>query len=194
MSLIIKNLTKKFDDKIIIDNLSYEFPDQGVVAIIGESGIGKTTLLRIISGLDKHYQGEVLGGGFKNVSLAFQEYRLFPNLSAIENVIFAISDTKNEAVVTKVENTLTSLGLKKSDFHLSAHELSGGMKQRLSIARALLKDAPVLLLDEPTKELDKENITLLTDMIRIESNDRLVIIVTHNLEDIECLSPTILHF
>lgn len=192
MSLIIKNLTKKFDDKTIIDNLSYEFPDHGVVAITGESGIGKTTLLRIISGLEKNYDGEVLGSGFSNVSFAFQEYRLFSNLSALDNVIFAISDTKNEAVVKKAKEMLLSLGLKESDFDLFPGELSGGMKQRVSLARAFLKDAPLLLLDEPTKELDKENITLLTAVIQKISEDRLVVIVTHSLEDIECLSPTIL--
>ena len=192
MSLIIKNLTKMFDDKTIIDNLSYEFPDHGVVAITGESGIGKTTLLRIISGLEKSYDGEVLGGGFSNVSFAFQEYRLFSNLSALDNVIFAISDTKNEAVVKKSKDMLFSLGLKESDFDLFPGELSGGMKQRVSLARAFLKDAPTLLLDEPTKELDKENITLLTGAIQKISEDRLVVIVTHSLEDIECLSPTIL--
>ena len=192
MSLIIKNLTKKFDDKTIIDNLSYEFPDHGVVAITGESGIGKTTLLRIISGLEKNYDGEVLGGGFGNVSFAFQEYRLFPSLTALDNIIFAISDTKNEAVVKKAKEMLLSLGLKESDFDLFPGELSGGMKQRVSLARAFLKDAPTLLLDEPTKELDKENISLLTVIIQKISMYRLVIIVTHNLEDIECLSPSIL--
>ena len=192
MSLIIKNLTKMFDDKTIIDNLSYEFPDHGVVAITGESGIGKTTLLRIISGLEKNYDGEVLGSGFSNVSFAFQEYRLFSNLSALDNVIFAISDAKNEAVVQKAKDMLLSLGLKESDFDLFPGELSGGMKQRVSLARAFLKDAPTLLLDEPTKELDKENITLLTAVIQKISEVRLVVIVTHSLEDIECLSPTIL--
>ena len=192
MSLIIKNLTKKFDDKTIIDNLSYEFPDHGVVAITGESGIGKTTLLRIISGLEKNYDGEVLGSGFSNVSFAFQEYRLFSNLSALDNVIFAISNTKNEAVIKKAKEMLLSLGLKKSDFDLFPGELSGGMKQRVSLARAFLKNAPTLLLDEPTKELDKENITLLTAVIQKISEGRLVVIVTHSLEDIECLSPTIL--
>ena len=192
MSLIIKNLTKKFDDKTVIDNLSFEFPDCGVVAITGESGIGKTTLLRIIAGLDFDYSGSVRGGDIGHVSLAFQEYRLFPNLSAIDNLVFAISDTKNEAVIKKVKDMLISLGLKESDFDLFPGELSGGMKQRVSLARAFLKDAPILLLDEPTKELDKENISLLTDTIQKISENRLVIIVTHNLEDIECLSPAIL--
>lgn len=192
MSIIIKNLTKKFDDKTIIDNLSYEFPAHGVVAITGESGIGKTTLLRIIAGLDFEYEGIVRGGDIGHVSFAFQEYRLFPSLTALDNIIFAISDTKNEAVVKKAKEVLLSLGLKENDFDLFPNELSGGMKQRVSLARAFLKDAPILLLDEPTKELDKENISLLTEIIQKISMYRLVIIVTHNLEDIECLSPTIL--
>lgn len=192
MSLSIKNLTKKFGDKLIIDNLSYDFPESGVIAIIGESGIGKTTLLRIISGLDKDYEGCVIGGGKINVSFAFQEYRLFPTLSALDNVILAKSDTKTEAVINDAKNMLSRLGLCKADFNLLPTELSGGMKQRVSLARAFLKEAPILLLDEPTKELDKDKISLLTNVLAEISKKRLVIVVTHNLEDIECLSPTIL--
>ena len=83
MSLKIKNLSKSFGRKAIFDNFSFDFCDTGVYIISGERGKGKTTLLRIIAGLDKSYSGEIKGGGIENVSFAFQEYRLFPNLSAI---------------------------------------------------------------------------------------------------------------
>ena len=185
--LEIKNLSKSFDGKILFKNFFYSFSDIGVYAVVGESGIGKTTLLRMIAGLDKDYDGEIIGGGIGQVSFAFQEYRLFPWLSAIDNVIFAISDRKDEAVLKKAYNMLSTLGFSESDMTLYPDELSGGMKQRVSIARALLKNSEILLLDEPTKELDKANADVVRDLIVKESTKRLVILVSHRSEDISLL-------
>ena len=186
--LEIKNLSKSFDGKILFENFSYSFSDKGVYAVVGESGIGKTTLLRMIAGLDKDYDGEIIGEGTKKVSFAFQEYRLFPWLSAIDNVIFAISDRKDEAVMKKAYDMLSKLGFSEGDMKLTPDELSGGMKQRVSIARAMLFDAPILLLDEPTKELDSGNADVVRSLILEESEHRLVIVVTHNSEDIPLIN------
>lgn len=190
MSLKIKNLSKSFDGKTILRDFSFDFADRGIYLVKGESGIGKTTLLRIISGLDQDYIGDVLGGGINNVSFAFQEYRLFPTLTAIENLIFAISDTKDEAVVSKAESLLTKLNFAKDEFHLLPDQMSGGMKQRISIARALMKDCPILLLDEPTKELDRDNISAVHSLILSEGENRLVIIVSHSEVDAATLLAT----
>ncbi|MBO7196922.1 MAG: ATP-binding cassette domain-containing protein [Clostridia bacterium] len=187
ISLSIKNLTKRFDEKTVITGLSYDFPDKGLYAIVGESGIGKTTLLRIIAGLDADHEGEVVGGGIGQVSFAFQEHRLFPTISALENVIFAISDKKTEAVTKNAMSLLRSLGIGKDDFSLKPDELSGGMKQRVSLARAILKDAPILLLDEPTKELDAGNCEAVLRLIAKEAERRLVIMVSHDLTQINSL-------
>ncbi len=186
--LEIRNLSKSFDGKILFENFSYTFSDKGAYAIVGESGIGKTTLLRMIAGLDKNYGGEIIGGGIGGVSFAFQEHRLFPQLSAIENIIFAISDRKDEAVFKKAYDMLFTLGFSESDMKLSPEELSGGMKQRVSIARAMLFDAPILLLDEPTKELDSANADIIRRLILKESERRLVLVVTHNNEDIPLIN------
>jgi ABC-type lipoprotein export system ATPase subunit len=137
-----------------------------------------------------HIDGEIIGGGKENVSFSFQEYRLFPQLTALDNVVFAISDTKNEAVVDLAKKMLFKLGLSENDIHLLPHEMSGGMKQRVSLARAFLRDTPILLLDEPTKELDEKNVRSVIEIIRDMKNSRLVIIVTHNLEDIIDLNAT----
>lgn len=187
MKLTIKNLQKSFDNKILLNGLCATLESPGLYVITGESGIGKTTLLRIIAGLDKDYCGEVTGGGIGRVSFAFQEYRLFPNLTALENVIFAISDRKDEAVIKKTKNTLISLGFNEEDMQLYPDELSGGMKQRISIARALLKDTEILLLDEPTKELDAANADNVRKLIAFEAKRRLVILVSHRSEDITLL-------
>lgn len=188
----IKNLTKKFDKNVIFDNFSYTFSDVGCYALVGDSGIGKTTLLRIISGLDKDYSGEIISD-FKGCSVAFQEYRLFPELTAVQNVIFAISDTNSEAVFEISKNMLEKLGFIDDEINLIPRELSGGMKQRVSLARAFLYDAPVLLLDEPTKELDENNARIVREIIAEESKKRLVIMVSHNKDDITALNAIELH-
>ena len=182
MPLVIKDLTKSFGEKAIFESFSYSFEERGIYALVGESGAGKTTLLRMIAGLDTEYSGEI--SGVTSVSFAFQEHRLFPVLTALENVIFAISDTKSEAVTESAEKMLLSLGIDKSDLSLLPSELSGGMKQRVSLARAFLKDAPILLLDEPTGELDEENAALVRAAIKAEAQKRLVIIVSHNKKEL----------
>lgn len=186
--LEIKNLSKSFDGKTLFSNFNLSFKDKGVYAIVGESGIGKTTLLRMIAGLDNDYTGEIVGGGTKKVSFAFQEYRLFPWLSAIDNVIFTISDRKDEAVHKKAYDILLTLGFSEGDMNLTPSELSGGMKQRVSIARAMLFDRPILLLDEPTKELDPGNSDIVRSLIIEESRRRLVILVSHRREDVSLLN------
>ena len=190
MSLKIKDLTKRFGEKQIFSGFSYEFPDAGVFAVVGESGIGKTTLLRMIAGLDTKFDGDIAGGGFKNISFAFQEYRLFPTLSALDNVIFAVSDKKDAKTEEAAKNMLKRLGFTDRDVNLFPSELSGGMKQRVSLARAFLKNAPILLLDEPTKELDAEHASEVVKVISELSVNTLIIMVTHREQDVKSLSPT----
>ena len=178
MSLILENISKKFEKKEIFHNFSYRFCDTGLYLLSGASGIGKTTLLRIIAGLDKKYEGTVSGGGIRNVSYAFQEHRLFHNLTALQNllVIFDDSDSLMEA---KAKSLLFTLGFTDDEILLYPDALSGGMCQRVSLARAFLKNTPVLLLDEPVKELDKDLKEVVYNLIGEESKSRLVILVTH---------------
>ena len=180
MSIEIKSLTKAFDEKTIFSDFSFSFPDSGVFALFGESGIGKTTLLRIIAGLDRDYLGEISFSESSRVSFAFQEYRLFKALTALENVFYANFDKKSEAELKKCKDELFALGFTESDLSLYPDELSGGMKQRVSLARAFLNDAPTLLLDEPTKELDADTVRIMLEIIKEEANKRLVIAVTHD--------------
>ena len=154
MSLTLSNIKKSFGDKIIFNGFSYEFNDNGIYAVIGESGVGKTTLLRMIAGLDNRYKGKIEGGGFKNVSFAFQEYRLFPSVSALENVIVAIGNKKNNNSIIEAKQMLSYLGFSDEDMNLFPDELSGGMKQRAALLRTYLFSEKVALLDEPFSALD----------------------------------------
>ena len=190
MALKIKNLYKSFGEKKVFEDFSYSFTDNGLYALLGNSGIGKTTLLRIIGGLDKKYRGEIIGGGVKNVSFVFQEYRLFPRLSAIENAVIPNGDMSDELLVSKASALLMRLGFTSDELSLLPDELSGGMKQRVAIVRALLRDTPILLLDEPSKELDLRLKEALYNVVKEESDKRLAIIVTHDVSDLENLSAT----
>ena len=186
MSLRIKHLSKSFGKRIIFSDFSYDFDDKGVYILRGESGIGKTTLLRIIAGLDKSYSGEIVGGGIGNVSFAFQEYRLFPELSALDNVMIA-SVQNDDSDRLQAISLLAELGFTGDDMSLLPYELSGGMKQRVSLARAFLKKATVLLLDEPTKELDPALCETVCEIVKKIAEERLVILVTHKENDVTLL-------
>ena len=174
MSLRLINITKSFGDKKILNCFSYNFPQKGVVALIAN--------------LDDDFDGRVTDGGIKNTSMAFQEYRLLPNLTALENVLLANYESKSEAETQRATDMLLKVGLSEDEIDLYPNELSGGMKQRVSLCRAFLRDKPILLLDEPTKELDSNNVNRILDIIRNIAEERLVIIVTHSERDIEYLN------
>ena len=178
MRLSINNLSKSFDGRVIFNSFSYSFSEKGLYIIEGDSGIGKTTLLRMISGLDTAFSGEISGGGIKNVSYAFQEHRLFPNLNLIDNLTVIFPKPTPE-LTESARRLLSRFKFSEKDMKLYPSELSGGMRQRASIARALLKNAPVLLLDEPFKELDSSLVDEVIDVVNEESQKRLVILVTH---------------
>ena len=184
MSLILENISKTFDGKEIINNFSYRFSDKGIYAITGQSGIGKTTLLKIISGLDGDYTGKICRDDMV-ISFCFQEYRLFPTLSVLDNCLLTSFRKYTSEDKEKTVSLLKKLKFSEEDMKLKPSQLSGGMKQRVSIARSILRKSDILILDEPTKELDSELVGIVYDILIEESKNRLVIFVTHNLKDIE---------
>lgn len=193
MSLKLINICKSYGDKRIFENFSYEFSDSGVYAIFGNSGIGKTTLLRIICGLETNYTGKIIGGGIKNCSVLFQEHRLFQNLTVLENVAVRQKNEIAERTRSYAVSLLTELGFSEKELELFPQELSGGMKQRAAFARALLKESPVLLLDEPTKELDANLKDVILNKVSEDAKKRLVLLVTHDRRDIETLNAKEIH-
>ena len=102
--------------------------------------------MRIIAGLDKDFSGEILGVGRENISFVFQEYRLFPTLSALQNITEILYEKPTDNEVVKAKEMLYSLGFSEAEIHLTPDKLSGGMKQRVSLARAFLKENAVLMV------------------------------------------------
>ncbi len=192
----VKNLSKKFGKlkkTTILDNVSFELPDKGLVAIFGKSGSGKTTLLNIIGGLDKASSGEVaindtLINSFnrdkvrnKQIGYIFQNYYLESGYT-VEEILtnsMHIAGFKNEEEIKRRINVVLDLVDLKKYENKSADALSGGQKQRVAIARALIKGANIILADEPTGNLDVENTIHIMNILKKISKTRLVVLVTH---------------
>ena len=199
MSILkVSNLGKTYWDSsegshTLFSSFSYCFPNSGIVGILGSSGCGKSTLLKMIAGLNIPTSGEINVDGekdpegiIKKVSVVMQSPMLLP-LSIIDNITMG-HDYDEE----KIENIIEAANLKKWTDSLPdglntylgdrADELSGGQAQRIAIARAMFKDAGILLLDEPTSALDGENAASVLEAINRFTSDKTVIHVTHRRE------------
>ena len=187
--LELKNISyfyKSQKDKMVLDQISYQFEKGKMYAILGASGSGKTTLLSLLAGLDSPISGEIdmngenieekgLANHRKNhISLVFQNYNLIDYLTPVENVKLGGN--------ADAEMLLTQMGIDQSTRKRNVMQLSGGQQQRVAIARALASKAPVLLADEPTGNLDKENRRKIVELLQqiAHEQDRCVIVVTHS--------------
>ena len=172
-----ERICKSYGEKQVLCDLSFFMEYGGVYRVIGASGCGKTTLLRLICGLEKPDSGIITGASREKISYLFQEDRLLPWLSAVKNVELASKDKSRRALAEKL---LSELGLdKEKDFCLLPSELSGGMSRRVAIARALIKNSEILILDEALRGLDEENRARCAEVIGRYSKGKTVIFVTH---------------
>ncbi len=200
----IRNLTKSYRDAdrelTVINNVSFSFPPTGSVAIIGRSGIGKSTLMHLLGALDTPSSGDILydqttisalssdeRAAFRarNVGFIFQFHHLLPEFSAIENVSMplTIAGIRDDEARDIAAALLDRIGLKHRYGHLPS-QLSGGEQQRVAIARALIAKPRVVLADEPTGNLDVQTASDVQSLL-LEMNRELqntLIIVTHNNE------------
>ena len=179
----IENLDFSYGDRRIFDGLTLTISGGGIYTLIGPSGSGKTTLFRLLLGLAKPRSGRVSLSD--PPAAVFQEYRLFPHLSAAENVAVICEHPKER--LPQAKSLLKELGFSEKDTDLLPSELSGGMKQRVSIARALFSDAKILLLDEPTKELDLSLRAILYRILTERAETSLILLSTHRTEESEIL-------
>ena len=190
-----------------LNGIDLEFKNNEFVAILGQSGSGKTTMLNLIGGLDRYTSGDLLIDGkstkaFKDqdwdayrnatIGFVFQSYNLIGHLSVLDNVEMALrlSGVSPKERKERAEQVLTEVGLKE---HMKKrpNQLSGGQMQRVAIARALVNNPKILLADEPTGALDSHTSVQIMQLIQKISKDRLVIMVTHNSEIAEQFSDRI---
>lgn len=180
----IKNLCKSYDNKMIYQGLNLTIQDQTISCIVGPSGCGKTTLLRMLASLEDYNAGEILGTIGIKKAFVFQEDRLMPWLSVKENIEYVLaSHCTKDQMRKQVAKMLKLLKLTGQE-DVPVYKLSGGMKRRVAIGRALAFDSELLLLDEPFKGLDDDlKWHVLKGMLAyIEEKPRTVICVTHDRE------------
>jgi sulfonate transport system ATP-binding protein len=204
MTLQISGLTKRYDDetgrgRAALDRIDLEIHEHEAVALVGTSGCGKTTLLRIISGIEHAtggrltLRGDAVTGPRRDVGVVFQEPRLMPWLTARENIRLALLDLAPSAQAAAIEELLRDMGL--TDFaDARPRELSGGMAQRVAIARALARKPQVLLLDEPFSALDNFTRLNLRNHLGIlwQKSRFTLILVTHDVDEAVALSDRII--
>ena len=201
----LKNVSKFYSDNnnvtVGLRNVSIKLNKGEFVAITGDSGSGKSTLLNVISSIDTYDEGEIFYYGNEtfyfnqndsdvfrknNVSFIFQKYNIVDSYTVLQNVMLPLlikGKTEDEAK-TKALEIIKRVGLEHRVNNKGA-KLSGGEKQRCVIARALATDAPILACDEPTGNLDKKTSEEIIKLIKEVSNDKLVLIVTHDYESIK---------
>ncbi len=179
--IVMTDICKSFGEKKVLQNFSASFPNPGLTAIMGSSGAGKTTLMRILLGLTSPDSGRITGLTAHTPSVVFQENRLFPRLTALENA---------EAAGTAGGDGkywLKRLGLEKAQ-GLFPDSLSGGMQRRVAIARALCYGGSLYVLDEPFKGLDIETRAGVMDIFRELKREKAIILITHDPEEAKLLA------
>jgi phospholipid/cholesterol/gamma-HCH transport system ATP-binding protein len=199
-----KEIVTKFDSNVIHDKISFEVNEGEIFGILGGSGSGKTTILREIILLGEYQSGEyeVLGKNLKNLSdsqkhdlmsnwgVLFQFGALFSSLNVIENISIALKEytnLTNDMILKSALTKLSMVGLPSKSAYLYPSELSGGMKKRVGLARALIRDPKILFLDEPTSGLDPKSARDFDELI-VALRDTLgitVVMVTHDKETIK---------
>ncbi len=203
--LELKNISKKFKDRQILSDFNLTVEENKILAIVGPSGGGKTTLLRMLAGLEKIDSGEIIYNGeylpideFEKRNLlgfVFQDFQLFPHLTVLENLVLSPIKTmnmkKNDAEKKAIE-LLEKLGLEKQINNYPT-SLSGGQKQRVALARAMMINPKIIGYDEPTSALDPE-LRLEVEKLILKNRELGItqIVVTHDLQFAENIADSIL--
>ena len=199
MGIQVKNLVKTFDKKTILDNISFQVDDGKILSIIGFSGSGKSTVLKLISGLIEKDSGEIITTG-GDIAMVFQYSALFDSLNVFDNISFALQERKDlrgkytrKELEKIVAEKLELVGLSGIEDKYPS-ELSGGMQKRVSFARAIVTEPKIILYDEPTAGLDPISSTLIEDyIVRLKNETNAAsIVVTHQMSTIKRTADSVL--
>lgn len=188
--LKVENLNKSFGEKRVLRNLNLEFERGNITMITGESGVGKTTLIRILCGLETYDSGKIIfldedNRGENSIGLVFQNLNLFPHFTVMKNIIYPLIKVKKmekRKAILRAKELIDMLGLSGLEDHYE-YQLSGGQRQRVAIARALAMEPNYLCFDELTSALDyklRDNVGKILQ--KVASKGRGVIVITHDRE------------
>ncbi|CRK85007.1 ABC transporter ATP-binding protein [Neobacillus massiliamazoniensis] len=197
----IDQVTKKYDNQVVLNNISLTLQKGEFATLLGQSGCGKSTLLRSIAGLEEVDVGNIfvdqknithLSPRQREVGMVFQAYALFPNMTVFDNIAYGLKMKKEKNIKSKVQNMIDMVDLTGKEGSYP-HQLSGGQQQRVALARALVIEPKVLLLDEPLSALDaKIRKNLQKELKRIQRElDITTIFVTHDQEEAMTMSDKI---
>lgn len=190
----INNLTKKFNDKLILEDINLSFEEGNIYGIIGENGSGKSVFLKVLTGLTntslgeiKYYGKTLKKGEFpKSIGILLDSPGLLPQYSAMKNLSL-ISSIKKKINKIDIKEILSLVGIEQID-NTPIKKYSLGMKQKVGIAQALMENPKIIILDEPMNGLDENSITNIRNiLIKLKSQDKLIILTSHNKDDIEIL-------
>jgi len=204
MNVRLENITKKFSDQLVIDDLSLDIKSGELIALLGPSGCGKSTILMMLAGLYSPTSGKIYFGDTvvndlepkkRNIGMVFQSYALYPHMTVLENIAFPLKQQgmpKKEERVKKV-NEVAKLVRLQDYLHRKPSQLSGGQQQRVALARALVKNPDLLLLDEPMSNLDTRLKIYMRDEVRClqKQLDITTILVTHDQEEAMAMADRI---
>lgn len=184
--ILASGLCKRFEDKVVLRDFSARFPAGQTTCVMGRSGCGKTTLLNLLMGFLTPDSGQ-LEGVPSRLSAVFQEDRLLDGFSARANIVFVCP----QRPVAEIDRHLAAVGLER-DAGQPVRELSGGMRRRVAIVRAVLAEGDLLLLDEPFKGLDVATRAAVAGYLRTETAGRTVIMVTHDPDEVALMGGRLL--
>ncbi len=189
--LQIQSLSFSYSEKKVLNDFSMEVQTGEIVALMGPSGCGKSTLLQLIAGLLKPDAGQIRCDA-ETISYVFQEPRLFPWLTVKENLALILN---NKEDAQKIQPLLSALGLEGIE-DMKPDQLSGGMKSRVSLARAMLYGGDLFLLDEPFSALDEDRIEQLLPLLKemLRASGATALLVTHRASEAQALADRIIDF
>lgn len=180
MSIKIKNLSKRYPETIVFNNLNLEIKHKQITCIMGPSGIGKTSLLNILLGIEEPDSGSIQGLEGKKAVAVFQEDRLVESLDSISNIELVCKKALSKDDLLKEFKDIGLEGTEKKP----VSELSGGMKRRVAIIRAVYVESDIIIMDEPFKGLDLDLKNKVIEYVKERTNGKTVIIVTHDMDEV----------